>query len=273
MKKIWVLVLLSAFLVAGGIHKEKVFKVTEPPVLHLRIVSGKIVVKQWDKKEVKVSLKVKYWGETPEIELYSEGNDIFVKVKNPRKFCFFCNRKSPRAFLEVYTPEGYSGKISAVSGDVYVEGKVVYLYTSTVSGNVVFNEIMGKKVKFTSVSGDIRGKSVICDNLFVETVSGDVTMENFIAPEIKFETVSGDVRLNTEKADFDEGCWKISSVSGDIEVFFSRPPRISYLKVKTLSGDIKIGRQYIKGTLKEKRGDKGISIKISSVSGDVVLKY
>lgn len=273
MRKIWVLVLLSALLVAGEIKKEEVFKVTEPPTLHLKIVSGKIVVKQWDKKEVKVSLRVKYWDETPEVKLYSEGNDIYVRVKNPRKICFFCSRKSPRAFLEVYTPEGYSGKISTVSADMHLEGKVTYLYSSTVSGDVLFKKLTGKKIKFRSVSGDIRGDSISCDSLFAETVSGDVSIENFVSPELKFETVSGDIRLGTDRADFDNGSWKLSSVSGDIKMYFDHPPKISYLKAKTLSGDIRIGKQQIKGTLREKRGEKGIDVKISSVSGDIVLKY
>lgn len=273
MRKIWVLVLLSTILVAGEIKKEEVFKVTKPPILHLKITSGKIVVKQWGRKEVKVSLKVKYWNEKPEVKVYSEGNDIYVNVKNPTKFCFFCSRKSPKAFLELYTPEDYSGKISTVSADIYLEGKAVYLYSSTVSGDVLFNKLTGKKIKFRSVSGNIRGKSISCDSLFVETVSGDVSIKNFVSPELKFETVSGDIRLGTDKADFDDGIWKLSSVSGDIEIYFSHTPKISYLKTKTLSGDIRIGKQYIKGTLREKRGEKGIDIKISSISGDVDLKY
>ncbi|MCD6453777.1 MAG: DUF4097 family beta strand repeat protein [Candidatus Aminicenantes bacterium] len=269
MRKLVLLFLIAGIGFSGNIQKEKVYTVKEPPVLELKIVSGKIIIKQWDKKQVKVSLKVRYWDEEPRIEMEKSGDRIYVEVKGKNKFCLFCSRRSPKAYLVVSTPGGYSGEIKTVSGDIYFEGTPEYIKATTVSGEISFSDVTAKKINLHSVSGDFKGNRLVARSVGLSTVSGDIYINNIVAPEVKGETVSGDVSLASEKAVFEEGEWRFTSVSGDIRIAFDSKPEISIFESRTVSGDIELDNETATGKLRKRFGDKGIRIYIKTVSGDI----
>lgn len=139
---------------------------------------------------------------------------------------------------------------NTASGSVSVESVGGRLGVNTASGDVKVGEARGE-VGVNTASGDVRVESALAD-LEVRSASGDLEVRSFDGKSLKFNTQAGDVKIlvppgRTLDVDFDTLAGDIKNELGEFESSDSSgeepgegaPAR---LRVKTLSGDITLGR-------------------------------
>jgi len=274
MKKFFILFALSAFLIGGSFHEKKEFAVKGRPELNLKIIAGKIEVKQWKEKRVKVNLDVEYWGKKPEVVIESRENSVFVEVKEPHGVCLFCCRKGPKANLVVFTPEGYSAHLKAVSGDIYLEGVTDRVKASSVSGDIKISRLEGNTFTASTVSGNIEGQSMKAVSSKIHSVSGDISIAEILSENINGDTVSGNISLGIGGSDLSSGEWFFKSVSGNIKVSLLEKAKPNFsIEASTISGTVKIGNEQIEGKIKKVMGNGDIKVNLKTVSGDITFNY
>lgn len=147
------------------------------------------------------------------------------------------------------------------------------------------------EMDINNASGDISLEDFDLANLKINNVSGDVKMQNCVTKDLQFNTVSGDLsfvasnyargKFNSVSGDLmikglppmkrDTG---VSSVSGDTVIYYSKEPRFD-ASISSVSGDMNSDFTLVKVDKKRYRSTKGDPqeyIKMSSVSGDLIIK-
>jgi len=177
---------------------------------------------------------------------------------------------------DIYIPEDSLEllKIDVVSSDIKVSGlKVDEFEYKGVSGDLKGESVVAEDIKFNTTSGDVSLKSYTGDT-DIHVVSGDLVLEDgSLNDNIKLVTISGDVYIEQE----DPSNIDIKTTSGDVGINISEDAGF-YLKVNTVSGEIdnrfpiKIvssGRRSLEG--KVGSGEK--EIVVSTTSGDIKVDY
>lgn len=297
------LFLITASAVADEKYEEK-FDRTETMALDGKVtlsnISGDVVVRTWDKGEVKIegvklsraaSLdKAKENASLVTIEVTKSDNGVQIKAKYPEGFGHRRMNVSVNFILTIPAKGGLDAK--TVSGDVKVEKIGGPLKVGSVSGNVT---VLGaaKGVDAHTVSGDVTVSDVTGD-VYIKSVSGNVKAERVIG-SIEAETVSGDVKLwNISEAKTvsakalsgnvtyegklnKEGRYTFKAHSGDIEVTVPAASAFEF-SAQTFSGDIstdfkvevtgKISKKEVHGTV----NGGGADLQLKAFSGNVHLK-
>jgi DUF4097 and DUF4098 domain-containing protein YvlB len=122
--------------------------------------------------------------------------------------------------------EGVDVQVSTASGDIHVGSVSGRLGASCASGDIEVIRVAGG-VDVATTSGDVRLQRCDADDITVKTVSGDVTigLPGGIRVEPEISTLSGNTRLP-----------KGPAAAADA------PRRVVRLRVRTVSGDIRIER-------------------------------
>jgi DUF4097 and DUF4098 domain-containing protein YvlB len=134
-------------------------------------------------------------------------------------------------------------EVSTASGDIRVDGVRSDTSAASVSGALEVNEV-GGRLSATSASGDVRVRHLTGD-LEIGTTSGDVRIDHFGGSEASIRSVSGDIEIGLPSGIRVEP--DLSTVSGrtrlpDRATPSTEPRRSVRLLVKTVSGDITLGR-------------------------------
>ncbi len=278
---------------------EKTVAVAKSAKISLSNISGNIVVKAWDKAEVKIfalktcredSLKkAQENAGLVTIEVEKENDTLVIKTQYPK---ISGRSLSVSVDYQVTIPNKASLKVRSVSGDVTCSRVDGFLKVNSVSGNLNL-EGAGEGADCQSVSGDIEVKEVKGDaNL--KTVSGDIIIGN-ITGSVKAESVSGDIKLfsvaktkivnvNTLSGDIDfngdvgaEGSFTFKTHSGNLNI--TLPAEAAFeMEAKTFSGRIdsdfeisvsgKFNGREIRGTV----NGGGADLTLKTFSGEIYLK-
>lgn len=297
------LLFLSAGVMAAEEKYEEKFNKTETIALDGKVmisnISGNVMVKTWDKGEVKIDAvkmsrassleKAKENAQKVTIEVTNADNTVRIKVKYPEGRH---EKLNVSINFELMIPAKAALDANSVSGDVQVEKIGGALKAGTVSGNVT---VLGaaKGVDANTVSGDVAVSNATGD-AYLKTVSGSVKAEHIMG-SISAETVSGDVELMniseaktvsgkalsgtvTYKGKLNkEGRYTFKAHSGDIDVTIPADSAFEF-SGETFSGDIstdfkvevsgKISKRELHGTV----NGGGAVLKMEAFSGNVNLK-
>ncbi|KGQ20424.1 DUF4124 domain containing protein [Lysobacter dokdonensis DS-58] len=265
---------------------------------HIEIenLKGRIQVRTWDRKEVKITGSLGKGVEKLVIE--GDESDLVVKVEYPRGRNGWRNNDnteptdlilnvpvlaeleidSVSATVDVVGTAGESLQIDSVSGDVTVAGAPREADIESVSGdlNLTLNT---RDVSASSVSGDLRLRGKLDGEMSVETVSGNIDADSNgkALRRISASTVSGDVRVRAGLQNGGE--LKAESVSGDLHMTLPKNTS-AQVSGETFSGDLtapgaKIERpKYGPGASFEHRYGSGSGlIRIETFSGDGELVF
>jgi len=225
-------------------------------------IKGRIVVRTWSKPTVQVTGSLGKGVEKLEVSGDSRSLDIRVKYPNSRGGWNLWGRDDNRTeptILEVTVPQKASLDIGAVSADVDVQQMAGRkLDVSSVSGNVVVTasspgeaslenvsgdstlRITTNKLKAQSVSGDLRISGGLTGDIDVESVSGNIDLAAKALDRLEFSTVSGDAILRAALRP--SGVVKGETLSGELRL---QMPRATSARVhaETFSGDISAGAE------------------------------
>lgn len=225
--------------------------------------SGRVVVRGWDRPEIRVTGTLGEGAERLAIEGGRESTEIRVIL--PQRA-----RNVRGTDLEVRVPAGKRVTVRTVSAEVEVMGIEAAVAARTTSGDV---EVTGSpgQVAAASTSGDVRIIVGTSARVQVETTSGDLEVAGTVRESVDVESVSGDVELRADtpevRATTVSGNLEMggvservaaSTVSGDAEI---RDSRIRYGSFETVSGNLTF-----EGTLQ-----RGAAFNIQSHSGEVEL--
>lgn len=267
---------------------------------HLTVenLKGRIEVRAWDKREVKIEGSLGQGVE--KLEITGDAQHLSVKVKYPKTggLGFFSGSdKSEPSQLRLMVPLQADLEIDAVSADVDVSGIASgELSIDSVSGDVsvvgapreaVIDSVSGDlklilnsaKVSTESVSGDIDLRGRLGGDVHVETVSGDIEMSGHQSSVRKLNgnTVSGDMRISTALAS--AGRIGLESVSGNLTLRV--PSNLSaQVRGESFSGELDApGVQVTRpkhgpgASFEHRYGNGDGEITLESFSGDARLQF
>lgn len=197
---------------------------------------------------------------------------VRVRVRVPQRRLF----RSPSFAVRVTTPAGTRARVSAMSADVDVRGRMGRLDLTGASGDLAAES--GTDVNARTASGDIRIGSAT-GRATVASASGDVRVGSATggvqgrtaSGDIEIDACAGDVSLTTASGDLAVGTTTggsvhVASVSGDATVGVVPGLRV-WLDLSSVSG-----RMDSRLDGDDSAGDEGpaeLSITMRSVSGDL----
>lgn len=273
---------------------EETYQLDRDGKVYLENVSGDIVVKSWGKSEVaivarKVARKKKDLDKVS-IDINQTNGNIRIMTRHHKSFGLF-HSTNVSVYYDLFIPDKAQIRVKSVSGraealeiggltDIEtVSGKIEITSAKsgvkcrTISGDIYLEKIIGD-ADLKSTSGEIIAEGVK-GSVETNTVSGDVELKNIsLAEEIEVESISGSIEIHAELSP--GGIYELNTISGRIRLAL---PAISNfeLQTETTSGDIqcdfelkmsgKIARKKIQGVV----GKGGSTLKISSVSGDILI--
>lgn len=220
-------------------------------------IKGKIIVRTWARPQVRVTGSLGKGVEKLHISGDARALDIVVKYPNSRGGWNLWGRDDKRTeptILEVTLPQRASVDVDSVSADVDVQqvaGRK--LEVSSVSGSVLVTASSPGEASFENVSGDTTLK-ITTAKVQAQSVSGDLRLQGGLTGDVDLESVSGNIELAAKALDRLE----ISTVSGDASVRTGLRPS-GKIKGETLSGDLQI-------SLPRSTGAK---LHVESFSGDI----
>ncbi len=210
---------------------DRTLDVQEQGRVDIDVMDGSIIIKGWDKPQVRVV------GDVP----INEHNFTFktkgdrTKIEHSGEHGFWNrSRSGSYAKLTIYAPRnsnfrvdgtstGYElhniagqVRVNTMSGDIELDGGTGSVELESVSGDVIVKGASGR-LNLSSVSGDIEasGKAQQFD---AQTVSGSIRAKIGKSNDIKLESISGDIEIQLE---LDEDARLLAgTVSGDIDVSF-----------------------------------------------------
>ncbi|WP_342315973.1 DUF4097 family beta strand repeat-containing protein [Lysobacter sp. FW306-1B-D06B] len=202
--------------------------------IEIENVKGSVVVRAWDKSEVKIEGSLGAGVERLEVEGDREHLNVRVKYPNRGGMGMFGSDKSEPTDLILTVPIRADLDIDVVSADVNIEGVASNeLSVDTVSGEVTV-AAAPREADFDSVSGDLQ-LTINSSRVSAETVSGDLNLRGRLDGEVRVETVSGRIDVSTLQSRVQK--LSGSTVSGDINIHTALASN-GRISLETVSGDL-----------------------------------
>lgn len=183
-----------------------------------------------------------------------------------------------RVRVEVHLPSGSTLRANVGSADIKTVGAIADMVAHTGSGDVsiveasgdvnvesgsgdVRAEIVGGELRVQTASGDVIAQKV-AGRIVVETASGDIRIDNAVS-DVRVRTASGDVRIGSVST----GEIAANSVSGDVYVGVVSGTRV-WLDVSSVSGST---RNELDMTGQAPTEGAAANLRLRTVSGDITI--
>jgi len=270
-------------------------------------LSGEITIIGWDESSVTVEGELDDKAEKLTFE--QVGNTINIKVELPNRGRWNSSGsdltihmpKNIRVSFESISSDvelrnlNNDITVKTVSGDIKATELSENIELSSVSGTIKSSKLQGK-VNLSTVSGDIYDKNS-SGRLQLQAVSGEITSQSK-AKEVFVNNISGNTELNLSEVDElrvssvsgdtsvgldlqKNGVVKASSVSGSVELDFQKDVAADFRLKANAGGDL-INKLTDKEATHAKygpssklyfqTGNANSSVRVSTVSGDVIVK-
>ena len=252
-------------------------------------VKGRVEVRGWDRREVKVTGTLGVGVEKLLIE--GDGRLLRIQVKYPSRsmqtepttlivqvpLLAELEIDTVSADIDVHAMASREMSLQSVSGDITANGAPGRAEVESVSGdiNLTFNS---RDVEVNTVSGDLSLSGRLTGKASVETVAGDVRVDSKGEQLSSFRagTVSGDIRARMALAG--DGVVRMESVSGDLLLLL--PPGLSAnVSAESFSGDLKAPGAKVQreefgpgSSLQMRYGQGKGEIRLESFSGDAEVR-
>lgn len=209
-------------------------------------------------------------AEETTVEFSEEENTLLVKVPERRY------GRQPRLTIEVSVPTESALTVHTASADVRVGGTLASAQVWTASGDIQLSQVagdlsvnsasgnayvdtIGGNASFNTASGDVR-LGAVGGSCRVQSASGDVRIDE-AASDVRARTASGDVTVRSATA----GTVEANTVSGDVTVGVL-PGTLVWLDLATFTGSTRSG---LDSEEPPSEGGARLEIKVKTVSGDI----
>ncbi len=256
------------------VDREKVIEFDRIRKLKVGLIAGQVNIIGHDEpggrleihsvrgREIKVTID----GDTLEVDHAQLRWDNFINVF--RSF----SGGAARADVSITVPRDVALKFGVVSASALISGLTEDASISTVSGDVIVDNIHGA-LQLNAVSGELAVRNHVGD-IHARTISGDVTVSGEI-PQFTADTVSGEVFADISGLP-DE--IKVNSVSGSVTARLAADVPAQY-RINTVSGRLQLDQSEISGVRGAYTGKYGtldkhwLEFKASTVSGNVSVLH
>ena len=273
---------------------DKTYPLDRDGKVYVENVSGDITVKSWNKNEIKVlarkTAQDKDLLDKVTVDINHTAGNIRI-ITRYNKLTGISLSSNVSVYYDLFIPEKAQLRVKTISGKVQAWAIGAHIDIETVSGRIDAVEA-GQGVKCKTISGPIHleeitgstslksasGK-IIVDGLKgsveANTVSGDIEIKELsLAEEIEMETIKGNMELQGELNA--GGIYEFHTISGRIRLVLT-PESDFELQTDTISGEIQCDFRlnaysiFTRNRLQGVVGNGGASLKISSVSGDILV--
>ena len=205
--------------------------------VHIENVKGRVIVRTWAQPQVRITGSLGKGVEKLEVEGDQRSLDITVKYPDNGGWKLWGRNggDSEPTVLEVMIPGRASLEVETVSADIDVQqvaGRK--LEASSVSGGIVITASSPGQAEVSNVSGDTTLR-ITTPRLNASSVSGDIRASGGICGDVEMESVSGDLELGALALDQ----LQVSTVSGDARLRAALRPN-GHVKGETLSGELQL---------------------------------
>ncbi len=270
-------------------------------------LSGEVTIIGWDKSSVTVTGELDDKAEKLIFE--QVGNTINIKVELPNRRRWNSDGSELTIHMPSNIRMNFESissdvdlknlnndvTVKTVSGDIKATELSEHIELSSVSGSIKSLKLQGK-VSLSTVSGDIDDKNSsgrlqlqavsgeitshsTASEVFVNNISGNTELNLSNVDELRMSAVSGDTEINLHLQK--NGVLKASSVSGSVELDFQNDIAADFRLRANAGGDLinKLTSQKAdrakygpSSKLYFQTGDANGSVRVSTVSGDVLVK-
>ncbi len=266
MKKLILFMIFALFLAGGEIKLEKVYDVSPGVKLKVELISSDLKINSWEKNQVRIRIHLRYSGSKPEVITEGSEDEVFLKIRPARKFCFFCRRDNYKGKVEITVPRKISADLHTVSGNISGEmGEIKDGDIHSVSGDIILKINRVEALRLETISGDIRTSLDEGESVNSSSISGDVRIQGDALTRVKINTISGDVYLQGKSGDR----WCLHSISGDIHI--RAPERVCLFNLKSTGGEIQSPFLKVERKLNWRKCEEGLSIRAKTISGDIFI--
>jgi Putative adhesin len=202
------------------------------------------------------------------------GHELVVEIPE-RRFLVFST--APRVRVHIRCPHGADLDVKTVAADLRAEGRLGAAGVKSVSGDVTLPEVAGDArvkavsgdVRLSEVGGAVEAQTVSGDfsahsaggNVSITTVSGDLRIDE-AAKSVTTKSVSGDQFVGAVRSGA-----TCQSVSGDVYVAIPRGLQV-YIDANSRSGDVSSELDPSDGDLAV-AGGQVAELRIKTMSGDI----
>ncbi|MCA1594398.1 MAG: DUF4097 domain-containing protein [Acidobacteria bacterium] len=236
-------------------HAQRSVAAESDVVVSLCLASGGIVVRGWDRREVRARS-----SEAEKIELSASpaqaARRVDVLVSNDEHALLQSGDCGGTGSIELDVPRGATVNLQVRDGDVEVsdvaEARVESLSgdvnllrvskgveASCMSGDISLADSAGR-VRLRSVSGEVEASNVrtveASDDFSAVSTSGDVTLDRIAHTQVKGATISGSVRMTGALAR--GGGYEFKTTSGDVTLTLPADSSFRVNARVVASGDI-----------------------------------
>jgi len=219
------LLLCGCFMVAtaaAGAEFNRTIPATPGARLDVRLYGGEIIVRGWDRNDVRVRAT---HFRTDEIDLRTIGQIVQVRaharVGTPHAIDVEIDVPAWMgvAIAGTYVDVSVAGtrapvKAETVRGDIAVTGGAGAITLKAIEGEVVLEGGEGR-AELSAVNNGVRVTGWKGD-VFAETVNGNVTLERLRSTSVEVGTMGGDIRWDGSMAG--QGRYQFATHDGDIDV-------------------------------------------------------
>jgi DUF4097 and DUF4098 domain-containing protein YvlB len=201
------------------------------------------------------------------------GHELAVEIEE-RRFLVFST--APRVHVRIRCPHGAELDVKTVSAEVRGEGILGAASVKCVSGDVTLPDLLGD-ARIKSVGGDVR-LSQVEGALEVQTVSGDVSAHfaagnvsiTTVSGDLRIDEAGRSVTTKSVSGDQFVGSVKAGamcqSVSGDVYVAVPRGLQV-YIDANSRSGDVSSELEPSEGDAPQ--GGPVAELRVKTMSGDI----
>lgn len=273
---------------------EKTYPLDRDGKVYVENISGKIVVKSWQKNEIKIFARKtagdKSTLDKATIDINRTGSNVRI-ITRSSKFPGMYQSADVSVEYELFVPDraqlrmkSGSGRIEAweiggpvdaetVSGKIEIVNALQGVKCKTMNGAVFLEGITGG-ADLKTTSGKITADG-IKGSITANTVSGAIEIKEFsLADEIEMETIKGNMEVQGVLSP--GGIYEFNTISG--RTLLTLAPGSDFeLQTNTVSGEINCQFRlneyavYTRNRLQGVVGNGSSSLKISSVSGDILI--
>jgi len=263
-----------------AIDTDTTFDVNPNAVLGVRNHGGEIVIRTWDRNQVR--LEASYSSDDRVKILQSESS---VKIKSEAR-----HGHPDQVDYEITIPRTMAVDLWGFDSDISVDGAQNGVRAETMSGDIDLRDVAGE-VSLRSVEGDItlvrgsgsleincvEGEVSVVDfdgSIFAESIDGDITLSEIASDRVEAKTVDGDVQYDGTIRD--DGRYRLTTHDGDVVV--SVPVNANAtVSVATFDGEFEADFPVqLKGAEASRKlsftlGDGSARLELHSFDGDIRL--
>lgn len=269
-------------LITSKFEHQFLYTDVEPTLIDIKLANGKVTLKVWDEKDIKVDAKIKLYGKMNEatpLQSLMERSQIEVDEDH---ISFQIPNKRVQADLVFYLPTRTYDHVAVklLNGDLNVEAMDAKdVYAKSTNGNISFKQINATMLEIQGVNGNIEIREGEILDSIIETVNGSITTKAAIQ-NYGISLVNGDVKLTAGHDTLQK--IKASSVNGNVKVSLNKTIGLEGL-AKTSLGSIndRLSDYEVVREKKEKTNrllqfrrvaDEMAQIDVSTTTGSIFLK-